>query len=347
MARPSRQICALSLLAALLPLTACGSEPDSGATEAGDVVDARAGVDTEGAAEGFLVVPSGRLDIRAGEPVTELPADATTERTARTAPDGGVFVPITWTFRTGRIDLLTAIFGRPQTIEMALVSDGKRYPLAAPTADRNGEAVDAYYTAVEGEGEDLELKLEYAGVTQTLDLVTGEQQTEGAQGLYDLAGVEYTGEKRKCPTEDWLEGEDPLVQVTFDCKHTDALSVPFVDGEWAPEGSTFVVIDLTTNLASYAVYAENGAAALYAATSSKELSELGGDGPTGVLEQETGLGGADTSFLVFTVEGKVPTTLDFKRSYELVRTAKQGEVDAPRTRTLTIGGPIPLGSTQG
>ncbi len=275
----------LALLAALLPLTACSPDEKSAATRPGDVVLARAGVDTEGAAQGFLVVPSGRLDIRAGTPVESITAEATTEREQRTAPEGGVFVPITWTFRSGGIEKLTRIFGRPQPIDMTLVSDGTSYPLSPPSVERDGEAVDAYYVAVEGEGKELELELGYSGVTQTLDLLTGGQQTGRAQGLYDLGEVAYSDKLRACPTDEWL-GRDPMVQVGFTCQRADSLTVPFANGEWAPEGSTFVVIELATVLTAYAVYTPTGGSAFYSPVSSKEKSKLDGEGPTGTIEDE-------------------------------------------------------------
>ncbi len=291
----------LVLLAALLPLTACTRAEKFDATNPGDVVQARAGVDTEGAAEGFLVVPSGRLDIRAGTPVESIDAEATTEREQRTAPTGGVFVPITWTFRSGGIEKLTRIFGRPQPIDMTLVSDGTSYPLSPPSVGRDGEAVDAYYLAVDGNGERLELELEYAGVTQTLDLVSGSQETGRAQGLYDLADAKYSEKLRDCPDGNW-PGRDPLTEVRFTCQRADSLTVPFAQGEWAPGTSAFVAIELVTALTYYAVYAPPGGAASYSAVSSREKSKLDGKGPTWTLES-AGTGGVNSSLPHFHGQG--------------------------------------------
>ncbi len=39
----------------------------------------------------------------------------------------------------------------------------------------------------------------------------------------------------------------------------------------------------------------------------------------------------------------MPKNLDFQRRYQLVRTAVRGDIEAPPTRTLDIGGKLPLG----
>jgi hypothetical protein len=339
-ARPSRHIYVLTLLAALIPLTACASDKETGATEPGDVVAARAGVDTQGAPAGFLLVPSGRLDIRAGKPVADVSEDATTERESRTAPSDGVLVPLTWTYRTGGSELLSHVFGRPQTIEMDLVSDGKHYPLVPPTADRDGEAVDAYYVAVDGDGKQLQLELEYAGVTQTLDLRSGKRTTGLAQGLYDLDLTKLSDKLTTCPSDGWLN-EGPLVQSTFTCTSTDTVVAPYVAGEWAPKGSTFVVVGLASALTSFTAYTATGAAATYTIANNKEKSELGGEAPSRVLEEKV-LEGAHAGFLVFTVSGKIPKDLVFHRVYTLVRQAVAGDIDAPYSRKVDVVGDLPL-----
>ncbi len=341
MARPSRHIFVLTLLAVLLPLTACGSDEPSDATGVGDIVQAREGVDTEGSAKGSLMLPSGRLDIRAGKPITSLVADETREHEARTAPDGGVFLPITWTFRTADMETLARVFGRALPVEMTLVSGGEEYTLAPPEVARNGESIEAYYVAVEGSGKKAEIQVEYAGETQTLDLVSGKRKAGLAQGLYDLDPTQYSEELKPCPSDGWLD-EGPLVQATFTCTRSDTVVVPFVDGEWAPKGSTFVVIGLTSDLTSFTAYTATGGGATYTVASSREKSKLGGQSPSRILEEKVLAGGA-AGFLVFTVSGKVPKDLVFHRTYTLVRQAVQGDIDAPYTRKVDVVGNLPLG----
>ena len=59
----------------------------------------------------------------------------------RTAPDGGVFLGITWTFGPGDMQAFDKVFGQPLPLKMTLTSGGKEYPLAPPrlTLDGRGE----------------------------------------------------------------------------------------------------------------------------------------------------------------------------------------------------------------
>lgn len=340
MARPSRHVLLTILLAAVLPLAACGSDPETETAGIGDIVIAKAGVDTSGAPKGFLMLPSGRLDVRAGKPVASVDDDQTRERNARTAPDGGVLVPFTWSFSTVEMEKLSLVFGRPLPIEMTLVSDGEPYPLAAPSADRDGQNAVAYYVAVDGAGNDLQLEVEYGGVTQTLDLVSGDRAEGRAKALYDLDPSEYSEKLRPCDSDEWAE-RGPLEQITFSCTRTDAVVSPFIDGTWAPEGTIFAAVGLATDLSAYSAYQATGGGASYVAVSSKEKSELAGERPTRVIDGK-GRGGFSAGFLVFTVEGEVPPAVMFRRTYELQRSAVLGDIDAPYSRTLDITGRLPL-----
>jgi hypothetical protein len=339
-ARPSRHSFVLMLLAALLPLTACGSDDESGATKVGEVVPARAGVDTTNSPKGFLMLPSGRLDIRVGHPVMRLDEEATTEREVRNAPEGGVFLGVTWTFGEGDMGVYDKIFGQPLPLEMTLTSGGKEYPLAPPRLARVGAESDAYYVAVEGDGEDAVIEVEYAGVTQTLDLVTGKRETGEAQRLYQLDPSKVTDEPLPCPSEDWID-EGPNVRATFSCTRYGTIVVPFVDGEWAPKDSSFVVVGLTSSLTAFFEFNDDGGVARYTVTSSKEKSKLDGEPPTQVLEETVAAGGA-AGALVFTVSGEVPDALTFHRTYTLARQLVQGTIDAPYSRKVDIIGDLPL-----
>ncbi len=339
MARPSRHIFALTLLAALLPFTACGSDDESGAAKFGDVVPARAGVDTTNSPKGFLMVPSGRLDIRVGHPVLRLDEEATTEREVRNAPEGGVFLGITWTFAEGDMGAYDKIFGQPLPLEMTLTSGGKEYALAPPRLARVGAESDAYYVAVGGDGEDAVITVEYAGVTQTLDLVSGQREPGEAKRLYQLDPGKVSVEPLPCPSDGWID-EGPNVQPSFTCTRYGTIVVPFVNGEWAPKDSSFVVIGLTSSLTSLFEFNDSGAVR-YTFASSKEKSKLAGKPPTQVLEESV-TAGVEAGALVFTVSGKVPDTLTFHRTYSLVRQQVQGTIDAPYSRKVDVRGELPL-----
>lgn len=341
MASPLRHICALTLLAALLPLAACGSDPDTGETEVGEVVAARAGVDTTGAPEAFLMLPSGRLDVRAGRPVDTIPADETTERRERKAPEGGVFVPFTWSYQTAMMEELLPIFGRPSTVDMTLIIDGEYYKQAPATLGRDGQNAVAYWVAVEGSGEDVKLEVQYDGLRQKINLRTGIRSAELAKPLYSLDIKGYSPKQASCRNASYVD-EGPAVQVTFTCAVSEVLVVPYVEGEWAPEGKAFAVIGLTTTLSAVNVFGTPGSAAIYSVVSSKDKTELAGQRATRVIDEQT-MAGTDSGLLVFTIDaGTVPRELDFHRTYQLLRTAKQGTLNAPSERQIDLRGSIPL-----
>ena len=340
MARPSRHVLVLTLLAIVLTSAGCGSDPETEIAKFGEVVYAKAGVDTTGAPKAYLQLPSGRLDVRAGAPIDGLTGDATRERTERDAPDGGSFVPITWTFRTVEMAKLAKVFGRPLTMEMTLVSGGQRYKLPAPTTERDGETADAYYVAVGGAGDQAKLEVDYAGETQTLDLRTGKRAAGRATGLYDLNPADYSEKLKTCPSSDWTDF-GPLVQSTFTCSSSDVVVAPFAYGEWAPKGKTFAVVGVSSALTSYAVYSASGAGATYVVTSSKEKSELDGERPTEIVDAN-GSAGFAAGFLVFTLDGRLPKALTFHRTYQLQRQAIVGDVRAPYALTVDIVGNLPL-----
>ncbi len=340
MASPSRHICVLTLLAVLLPLAACGGDAETTAADLGEIVSAKAGVDTEGAAKAFLMLPSGRLDVRAGTPVDQLAEGATTERQERTAPEGGVFVPLTWTYTTAEMAKFAKVFGRPLTVEMELVTGGESYPLAPPTIERDGQTAEAYYVAVDGSAEDLQLKVDYAGETQTVDLLTGKRSEGLAAGLYDLDPSDYSEKLNTCPSESWTDF-GPLVQTTFTCTSSDAVVSPFIDGQWAPKGKEFAVVGVSSSLTAYAAYSAAGAGATYVVTSSREKSELDGQRPTKIIDENKSAGFA-AGFLVFTLDGELPDALTFHRTYQLQRQAIVGDVEAPYGRSVDIVGELPL-----
>ena len=117
---------------------------------------------------------------------------------------------------------------------------------------------------------------------------------------------------------------------TFTCTRTDAVVAPFVDGEWAPKDSTFVVIGLASTLTSFAVYGDAGAGATYTVASSKEKSELGGSLRRRVIEESGCWRVLAAGILVFTVqrraaEGPRPSTGPTRSSGRAVA----GDIDAP------------------
>lgn len=334
-----RHVAALAVVAALLPLAACGDDPASEPRDIGAVVAARTDIDPGDHPKTHLLLPSGRLDVRSGEPVEELSRDDTRERRSQSAPADGVFVPVTWTYRPGAMKDFSSVFGRPETMEVTLVSDGQRYRIAAPVEDSDGEVTESFYVAVEGTADDVELEVEYAGVTQTLDLVSGKRRAGRAEQLYRLG--DYTPTTSPCPSEDWLR-EGSEVQVNFACTATKPLSVPFVDGTWVRAGHSFVVVGLSANLTAYTILNGTEGGATYTVTAGRDKSELDGRRATMVLD-ESNRGAVYGGYLVFEIKGDLPGSMAFRHTYQLQQSGVRGEIDAPDQLDFEIEGRLPLG----
>ncbi|GAA4685611.1 hypothetical protein [Nocardioides nanhaiensis] len=337
-----------ALVLALVPavatalLTACSPQEETGprTVEAGEVVVARQlEVESTGRTP-FLVVPTGRLEVRAGEPTAQVEGDATRAREAVVAPEGSVLVPLTWRYLTDVLDAAASVFGAPQELGVTLVAEGERYPLVPPAEDRSASDEDEFYVAVAGDGQDLELELAYAGVTQTLDLRTGERESGVAQGLYPLQGFEVR--TRECPDRDWAPDDAPLGQLYFYCTVTNPLVTPFRQGAWAEEGTSFAVVGVTSTLEGYLLPGADGlSSATYAVASSRSTTRLGGERPLEVDTAERGPATV-TDFLTFEVRGRVPGQISVGRRIELTRELARGVIDAPDTLSVEARGDVAL-----
>ena len=337
-----RALPALALLGGLL--AACGSDqvPAARGAELGDVVPART-VDVNGTVarnRSFLIIPTGRLEVLIGDPLPTLGADDTRAREVRDAPDGGVFLPVSWRYRPHVLDAAAPVFGARQDVTVELVSDGHRYKLVPPAEDRSASNADEFFVAVEGEATDVRLDVDYAGVTQTLDLTAGTRTKGRAAGLYSLTDVKVS--TSPCPDRDWAKRDNQYAQLYFYCTTTTALRTPFVDGEWAAKGHTFVVLGLGTTMDGYLLPGDDGvSSATYTVASSTDTTTLGGNEPVKVLD-EVENGGVTNGYLVFDVEGKVPRTLSVGRRYVLTLSRVKGDLDAKQELRLEARGDVRL-----
>ena len=127
-----RRLTAVVALGLLLPVAACSDEagivghragrPDLGSGRRPRAGRAHRRGDPGGSALGELRRP--------GHPPGEGPA---TDLTARSAPEGGSFVPVVWSFADDRIfGEMTRLFGDRQPLEVELVTGGEHYSLTPP-----------------------------------------------------------------------------------------------------------------------------------------------------------------------------------------------------------------------
>ncbi len=345
-ASPRRAAAWAAALALLLaPLTACtGQEGTPAAAQAGfgEVVPARQVAVNGSVAKdrSFVLFPTGRLEVRIGDPLARLGTDDTRAREVREAPAGGVFLPVSWRYRPHVLDAASAVFGQRQDLTVQLVSDDTAYKLVPPAEDRSASDGEEFFVAVEGDAAQVRFEIGYAGVVQTLDLTAGKRTKGRAAGLYDLTDLKVRDSP--CPDRDWLEDDPDLAQLYFYCSTSTAMRTPFVDGEWAEKGRTFVVVGLTTTNNGYLLPDPAGlGSASYTVAASTLTTTLGGKEPVKVLEEAENAGIA-SGYLVFDVKGRGPSTLQVGRRYRVTLTRVQGDVDAAQELRLEPRGGVPL-----
>lgn len=331
---------ALSLALLALPLAACGEdEPDPG-TQPGEIVEGRSGFEIETGKWMQVLVPAGRLDVRLGEPIEALPEERTAQLTAREAPDGGTFVPLVWSFDTSALEGYGVVFGDRSPLKIELVADGEAYHLAPPTAERRRDAKPSY-VAVDGPARDLRLRVGYDGVTQELDLRSGKRDAGRAAGLYDLPepdpGAAVEDLLEDCPMEDWTT---PVGEFrNFSCQLAKPVATPYVVGEWAKPGRTWLAVYTDTTLTAYALSNSSGQGVTYTVEANEDASTVRGKPALGIIGDQVVTGTA-RGIMVFEVRGDLPEQFQLRRRYELVASGSTG--DAPKRITREIGGPVPL-----
>lgn len=335
---PRRRIVAAGL-AGLVPLTlalsACGQDPVDSSTEAGEVVYGGLRTELGKIAKSSVLTPAGRLDIEVSELVESLPSAQTAERRERSAPAGGAFLPIRWTFDTDALGL-GDLFGDRQPINIELVTDQETHALPPPSDTREGEP-DIFFTALAETPKTVSLAVEYDGVTQTVNLVSGEREPGVADGLYEL--TKFRQVTRNCDTSTWRRPE--RAQSPVACNIGDPLVSPYIDGEWAEEGRAWLAFTLSTNLVGYRLTGPDGATAAYSVASSTDLTRLDGEEPRTVLNLSE-IGGAASGVYVFDIDGSIPKDLLVLRRYVLELGSVVGDVDAPDRQQAKIGGKVPL-----
>jgi hypothetical protein len=328
-------LAALSALGLLLSLAACSEEqPESPDTKVGDQIEGRV-ADLDPGKSTDVLTPAGRLTVSFADAVTRLEKDEATDLTARSAPDGGSFVPVVWSFQDDDIyGEITRLFGDRQPMEVELVTGGESYTLTPPDA---GPGKKAEYVAVEGSGDDVTLEVTYNGLTQTLDAETGKLDKGVAKGLYDLPKTKI--KIKDCPIKGWFT--KPGVFPQYECRYTTAVPSPYVADTWVEKGHTWLSVTVATNLALFATGELNGALASYRVVDNTELSTIGGEKSLGTLNSKVNAGVASGT-LVFDILGKLPKKMHLLREYTLTLNGVVGKIDAPEKRKVKIGGDIKL-----
>ncbi|MBF4764061.1 hypothetical protein ISU07_13075 [Nocardioides islandensis] len=227
-------------------LTACGDEASS--ADGGDVVVGHLSDKVQGDAA-FVLLPTGRIDLTVGAPVDEVTADQAGDGKKHSAPDGGAFVPVTWShdpFGEGGVPI-GVIGADPQEADVVLVSGDTRADLGAPyrLAGDQGTTdtgVGTMYVAVDGDGRSATFEVSYDGLTQTVDPATGDRAAGAAAPLYADRTV---GVEAPCTQEGFAHGD---VVPDVSCVVDAPVRTPYLPGHgWAADGDTWLLlgIDIT------------------------------------------------------------------------------------------------------
>ncbi len=328
-------------------LAACNEE--SQAPEAGDVIQARADNQFEDGRESDVALPTGRLLIRSAEPVDSATADETRIREAVDAPAGTVLVPISWQYDPWSSDRLDGIFATNQTPIVELVTNGEQYRLRPP--DPAAEAGESFYVVVDGNAEERSLEIEFDGVTQSIDLETGSRDEDRAAPLYDIEDEKLR--KKPCDEADWFDTR--TVNAEFVCDLVGPVLTPYAAGEWAPEGSMWLALTVSTELGVYAETDLFGSGARYAGREVKLKAEIDGEEPAYRLSTEdesdqcpSGFGCNAAAHVVFEVpEDDVEQgPLVIELTYKLTMLNSWGTWDGRERLTVTADEKLKLWETE-
>lgn len=318
-------------------LAACDDEAE--ATDPGDVVQARLDDQFRKGEKATVFLPTGRLLITSTDPVGSAGDDETRSRVKIDAPAGTVLVPITWQYDPWTSDRLEGFFAATDNPVIDLASDGESYRLPPP--DRETNAAESFYVVVDGDGEDRSLEIAFDGVSQSVDLTTGAVDQGDAEDLYDIEDTRFRS--RSCDNEKWFDSGKTADEFT--CDLVGPVLTPYAGGEWAPPGSLWMAMTVTTNFSAYGETDLLGGGARYTANRVKVKAEIDGDNPVALLSA-----GVDANecpvpataacgwskHLIF----KVPADdgeqgpLDLELEYRLVLASTFGTYDAPQRQTI-------------
>lgn len=335
---------ALTLALAAAVLAGCGEDEVDIAP--GDLVSARYDDQFEDGRRASVTLPVGRLLVRAEEPVSRIAREDTRELTEVSAPSGMTFVPITWQYDAWASDAVQTYVDTVDSPTIDLVTGGATYPVRSP--DRDGTDPESFYVLVEGDAEDRSLRVEFDGVTQTVDLVTGKRDAGRAAGLYDVDTEQLR--TRSCSDEDeWFEGG---ADVEFQCRLRGPVVLPYAAGAWAEPGRQWLAVSLETSLSAFNLIEGPGLYAVYGATRLRVDVRLDGRKAARTIAPATETDicpNFDTAtcdygqHLVFEVPEDAPLgDLTVTQTYRLKLADRVGDIRAPEKVTAVAAETIPL-----
>jgi hypothetical protein len=236
---------ALVLVGACAALAACSD--DSSSTVAGEVVAGRPSLEIIGDF-GFVLIPTGRIDVVVGEAQTgDVTPDEARDDATHQAPEGGSWIPVHIAHDPfGHMGISVGLTGgSPQPAQVALVVDGKTTNLGAPyrvvgdegTAD---SGLDNVWVAVDERPDQIDsvrVAVTYDGLTQTVNPKTGAREAGAAEPLYVKQAQEY---QAPCAQGGIETGG---VELELACTIGPAQRTPYLPGAgWAAEDHAWLVL---------------------------------------------------------------------------------------------------------
>jgi len=222
-------------------------------------------------------LPRGVLEFIVADPVDEVLYVPELDYGHAEAADGVSLIGIGWSYRPAPWGLprTNALTEKTPSPSAALVVADRPYdlgPLLSLDDDIVAPAEGAVIFAVPGEPDsltvdDFDVQVTYDGLTQSINVATGEKDLGAATTLQ--VGTPPTSPGADCPD---LEGDQSSPGLFLDlvCQINSVTSTPYVPGlGWADEGTTWLVVTVQDHVFEYGWNPEPGvdAAVRYDATS--------------------------------------------------------------------------------
>jgi hypothetical protein len=305
----------------ILGLSGCGGGAQA---HAGSVVR------TQRAPQGTtatLTAPSGTARVSVGKPVRTIAKDQASDRRQHRAPDGGAFVPVSWAWTFASGFPLTDLGAADQPATISLIAGGRSYRLDTIHGSF-GTALPEYVAVPTTE--DLKVGLTYDGLTQTVDLASGQRDAGAAEALY------HPQPQTIGCGQGWQTSI--AIKAPMDCR-LQVATLPWA-GSWASPGHEYVVVD--ADIRPYPLEIHRGSHyARYDVRSVTDTSTVDGVGARRPLQQDANAAYAMTGTLVF----DVPTgahALDLELDYALRKGGQTGPGTYPLDPDVTFSRSIPL-----
>lgn len=222
------------------------------------------GEDVESGSDFELTIPSGtlRLTYTGGldsvpaevanandspSPQTEASPDSPSDSGNLRAADGHSFLAAEIVFETSQE------LGNSASLPSLSVAADRSTIGEVSNLDLTGRYEGALVISVPTSAEDIELAVDFAGLTQTLDLRTGERTSDAAEAYYDGGATRIdpsVGNRLDStvtvpfPEVDFVDAGECVITATGSA--STATRTPWLtDNGWAPEGSSWVTVELS------------------------------------------------------------------------------------------------------